>query len=806
MIRRLFGAFTESKKLISLLALIAVLTAFILPTANAQQELEKLIVNEIIFKGNNHTPADVIMTNVRTRPDAYFSEKVVSDDSRRIIIMPQVRNVTWAARPVESDPTKVDVIFIIKEALTVSAIEFEGNKKYNNKKLTKQLPFETDDFLDVYLVNLGARDLELYYKDKGYYFASVKIDDSRAESEGVIVYKINEGPRLKVKKIKFEGREALPKYKIKGKTKTRPYFPIFRKGKLDDLRIESDVDAIAQYYHEEGFLDAKVAVREDFNDDNTKVEIVYLIDEGPRYYLSDISFKGNTIYSEDEILNAVSLEPGDFVRETSIERAKNTIRDLYGKNGYIYANSRPLISYTDQPGEAKLTLSITEGEKYYLNKVIIKGNFETQDKVVRRDFDRHGFLPGEIYNLEASNKAKRRLAGSGLFESVEVEPVGDYQDKRDAIVDVTETNTGMLLFGVGVDTNNGVLGQFSIEQRNFDASRPPESFEEFFTGNAFVGGGQRLKLSIEPGTDMTRGNLKFYEPYLFDQPIYLDYNLFLFKRWRESYEEKRRGTSLTLGHRFDNDWSIEGTAKVELVEIGDFDYFYDYSVDPNNPQKIIVTPDQITSVEGDNWLTSFKFGFGRNTTDRYFRPTEGYKFNASVEQFGAFGGDHSFTELSSGLTIYNTLYEDIVQRRTVWATKISGSKIYGGAPAFEKFYAGGIGTLRGFDYRGISPRGGRRMINDRYYGDDDPVGSSYIFLAGTEITHPIFEETLFGKIFCDSGFVSEGPYRVAVGFGIEIVIPQFFQQVPMHFDFGFPIVEDDKDDTELFSFNFGLSF
>ena len=799
MIGRLFDAIPVSKKYLTSYALmIAVLSTFFLLPAYAEQEEQKLIINKVVFEGNDNTPDDVIMTNVRSRPDAYFSEKVVSQDSRRIIVMPQVRNVTWVARPVEGESTKVDVIFVIKEAVTVSSIKLEGNKNIKTKKLVGQLPFEAEDFLDAYLVNQGARDLELYYKDKGYYFASVKIDDSQADSDGVIIYKIEEGPKLSVRKVRYNGRKAFPQYKVKGKTKTRArsWFGIFSKGKLDDLRIESDVDAIAQFYHEEGFLDARVTVKENFNKDNTKVEVVFLIDEGPRYYLSEISFKGNEIYSNDDIRNVVSLAPGDFMRDKNIKMAEKAIKDLYGINGYIYASSRPLISYTDQPGEAKLTLSINEGKKYYLNKVIVTGNFETQDKVIRRDFDRHGFLPGEVYNQEASNKAKRRLAGSGLFESVEVQPVGDYEDKRDAIVEVSETNTGLLLFGVGVDTNNGVLGQFSIEQRNFDASRPPESLKEFFTGNAYVGGGQRLKLSIEPGTDMTRGNLKFYEPYLFDQPIYLDYNLFLFKRWRESYEEKRRGTSLTLGHRFDNDWSVEGTAKVELVEIGDFDYVYDYS-DPNNPMRVITSPDQITSVGGGNWLTSFKVGIGRNTTDRYFRPTEGYKFNTSVEQFGVFGGDHAFTEISSGITLYNTLYEDIVERRTVWATRISGSKIYGDAPAFEKFYAGGIGTVRGFDYRGISPRGGR---------DEDPVGSSYIFMAGSEITHPIFEETLYGKIFCDSGFVSEGPYRVAVGFGIEIVIPQFFQQVPMHFDFGFPLIKDDKDETELFSFNFGLSF
>ena len=127
---------------------------------------------------------------------------------------------------------------------------------------------------------------------------------------------------------------------------------------------------------------------------------------------------------------------------------------------------------------------------------------------------------------------------------------------------------------------------------------------------------------------------------------------------------------------------------------------------------------------------------------------------------------------------------------------IDGSKIVGEAPVFERYYAGGIGSLRGFDYRGVSPRGGIKL---------DPIGSDYLFLAGTELTHPLYEETIYGKIFCDSGLISEGPYRVSVGFGLELVIPQLFQMIPMNFNFGFPLVTDENDDEELFSFSFGGS-
>lgn len=161
------------------------------------------------------------------------------------------------------------------------------------------------------------------------------------------------------------------------------------------------------------------------------------------------------------------------------------------------------------------------------------------------------------------------------------------------------------------------------------------------------------------------------------------------------------------------------------------------------------------------------------------------------------GGDFSFAALSASGTIFRTIYEDILERKTVVAATARGSNIIGDAPLFERYYAGGIGSLRGFDYRGVSPRGGVKQ---------DPIGSDYIFLAGAELTHPLYEEVIFGKMFCDTGLVSTGPYRVTVGFGLQLVVPQLFQMIPMHFDFGWPVIKGEQDDTRVFSFSFGMNF
>jgi len=745
-------------------------------------------IGQVRILGNQTIPANKILKQVRSRPGAAFDAELVSDDARRIMLMPQVRDVHWRVMPVGE---QVDIVFEVSETPRVESVAFLGNKNIKTKTLAKELQFAKGDALDRFQINQGRDALAKAYHDKGYYFAEVNLNEKLLKETGKVVYVIEEGPKLRIRKRNFVGNEAVKTGKLKGKVKTNSYFPIFRKGRLDDDNLKQDTLALARYYHDEGYLDAQVFAEKQFNEDKTRVTVDFVISEGPRYRVASLRFDVTSLpsakkgrFSAEELADAADLAQGDvFTRERQIQ-AERSVKRLYGKEGYIFAQVKVMPEFTDEAGEVLVVVKIEENGSFKLGRLIVRGNYETQDKVVRRLFDHYDFLPGGIYDTEAAERARKRLLGGGLFESAEVRPIGALADERDALVEVKEARTGMILFGVGVDTNSGVMGNFMIEQRNFDASRPPKSLGELLRGEAFKGGGQRLRLSFSPGTRVTTGHINFHEPYLFDQPYYLDLDAFLFRRWRESYLERRRGGMVMLGHRFENDWSAEVSLRLEEIKVTDLD---------TNPD----APVDVQDVRGSNFLTSAKFGIGRNTTDNIFRPSQGYKVNAGWEQVGVLGGYFSFAALSAGGSIYHAIYEDITERKTVLAGHVGGRNIIGDAPVFERYYAGGIGSIRGFDYRGVSPRAG---------ADDDPIGSDYLVEAGAELTHPLHEEVIFGKIFFDTALISEGPYRMTVGFGLELLVPQLFQMIPMHFDFGFPIASDEKDDQEVFSFSFGMSF
>lgn len=772
------------------MSLLVVWSCWLAYTESTQAQSSGLRIGQVHIEGNKTVSTGTILNRVHSRSGTVFNEKTVAQDARRILMMSQIADVTWN---VTQTGEKAHITFTVTETPQIKSVEFLGNKKMTVKELSKQIEFDTGDFLDRYRIQTGAEALEKLYHKKGYYFATVHVNETTLRQEHKVIYIIVEGPKLRIRKRRFAGNESIPTRKLKGKVKTNAYFPVFRKGVLDDTQLEQDKIALQSYYREKGFLNAQIFYDLKMNEDKTRAEVTFIIEEGPQYKVAAIRFEGNESFSDSQLLEHLKLTPGKvFTQERQIV-AQRTIKRAYGKKGYIYANVRLEPEYTDQEGQVNAVFRIRENKQYYLGRLIIRGNHETQDKVVRRTFDYYDFTPGELYNSDAMEKGRKRLLGGGFFESVSVLPIGEDPNIRDALAEVREARTGLILFGVSVDTNSGVLGQFAIEQRNFDIAKYPRTMGELFSGDAFTGGGQRMKLSFSPGTRVTTGYLNFFEPYLFDQPYYLDLTLMMFRRWRESYLEQRRGGRMTFGHRFDRNWSAELSLRLEDVRVSNLDD----RLNSETGKREIIAPMDVRDVEGSNFLTSIKGAVSCNTTDSIYRPSEGFKINLGWEQVGAMGGEFSYASLSAGFTGYHTVYMDITERKTIWATGIRGNRMIGDAPVFERFYAGGIGSLRGFDYRGVSPRDGIQ---------DDPIGSDYMILAGTELTHPLYEEVIYGKLFCDSGLVDEGPYRVTVGFGLELVIPQLFQMIPMHFDFGFPVTSDDKDDEEVFSFSFGMTF
>jgi len=365
---------------------------------------------------------------------------------------------------------------------------------------------------------------------------------------------------------------------------------------------------------------------------------------------------------------------------------------------------------------------------------------------------------------------------------------GNNLPELDFDVYVDEARTGRFMFGMGVNSDLGVTGQVVIEERNFDYRRLPTSWSDVVQGGAFRGGGQNFRLEAMPGTQVQRYLASFTNPYIylpgFADPFSLSLSGFFFDRRYFDWDEQRLGGRVGLGYRLTHDLSLAGSIRAENVNI------HDLRVEGVVPE--------LDEVKGDNGLYSGKVTLTHDTRDTAFAPTEGHLFEVSFEQtVGTF--DYPRAEFDYRQYFLIRERPDGSGRHTLgYAFKggFSGSQ----TPIFERYFAGGFSTMRGFDFRGASPVG----------ASDVTVGGDFRFLGSVEYIFPLTADDMMkGVIFCDYGTVEENieinsdNYRVSPGAGLRISVPAL-GPAPLALDFAFPVHKADTDDTQVFSFFFGF--
>jgi outer membrane protein insertion porin family len=746
---------------------------------------EGMKIKRVDLEGLHGVSEAYVRRLLKTRADQAFVQKDVETDVRELL---RTRKFVAAYASTRVEEGAAVVVFTLQEKPEIVSVELEGNKKFTNAQLYELTPVAGAP-LDRYEINQARENILQKYKEEGYYYVQVTIDEPALETERRVIYRINEGPRVRVRHILFEGNRAFAAARLSTKVETKTYIWIFRKGTLDEDKANRDALALQRFYHDEGYLDARAGFRLEFDPIKREdLDLVFVIEEGERYKVKEITFEGNEVFDADRLRAEVKLGPDKFLRNEVLQQDIKHIQDLYGQIGYVAAKIDTRSDFVEEPAYVILRFVLDEGAQSRFGRITIRGNKQTKDEVIRRELL---FYPGELYNTVEARSAVQRVRETGLFksDSVEIVPLEDIQGEREALVTVEETETTQFLIGFGVSTDNGLIGSLSLDNRNFDLFDWPRTWGEFFRGKAFKGDGQRLLLQFEPGTEVSRFRISFTEPYLFDRPIRLDTSFYLFQRRRVGYNEERVGGTVSLSKRFrggilDN-WTIEGTARIEGINISKVDTF---------------AAREIREAKGDHFLTSLKGAIVRDTTDSRMVPTQGYRASFSWEQAGLLGGDYSFGKPALSGVWYKTLQTDLLDRKSVLALRADAAYIVGDAPVFERYYAGGFGSLRGFGYRGISPRGGIK---------NQPIGGDFILLTGGEYSFPLYSKMFRGVLFCDMGTVEKNlnitGWRASVGFGLRVQV-DFFGPVPLVFDFGFPIAKQERDETQFFNFSMGASF
>ena len=754
-------------------------------------EFKGRTIEDVRVIGNNSISTAAIRNLIRTREGDKFDPATVTEDYQRVYGLRKFANVE---AKVEPTATGVIVIFQVTEQKQIRQITFKGNIALETATLKEAIEIKEGEAIDRFRVNLARQSLERLYKDKNYPFAEVAVPPE-ALAQGNLLFNVTEGPNVRIRRVQMLGNQSFSEDKLKDQIKTRHWLWIFRAGTYDKDQIEDDVAALRQWYEQHGFFDVRVGRKITWSTDQAEAMVTFLINEGPRYKIDKVTFKGNSALSEAQLRKNLKVVEGRFYDTEGLRRDVRLMVRAYSPSGFIYLPGEtdkdkakdylqinPQTVLRREAGTVGLVYEINEGKAFHINRIRVRGNEKTDEKVFLRELR---VVPGQLYNSAELLDAADRIRSTRLVSNVTITPIGDEPDGRDLLVEVNETQTIFFLVGAGLTSNSGILGNISYEQRNFDISNIPSSLDELFSRKAFRGAGQYFRILLEPGTEQTRARITFEEPWMFDQPYSFRSDIYYSTRQRENWDETRTGAALTLGHRFTNEFSLSATGRGE-------DVFIHALHDPFHRAP------EIVASKGHSTLTSVALSARYDTTDSRVFPTRGMVLSSAYEYAGALGGNYDYHKFTLGINYYQTISEDLLERKTILSYRADAGYISGGAPFFERFYSGGLGSVRGFKYRGISPRSGP---------DDDPVGGSFSASGTVELNFPIAGEALRGVIFADAGTVESGfrlgTIRTSVGAGVRLTLP-IFGQLPLAVDFGIPITKDSQDDTRFISFSLGF--
>jgi outer membrane protein insertion porin family len=747
-------------------------------------QTEGRVIDRVEFQGLSSVDASYLQGVARIAPGAVWNREEIAAACARLAGTGKFEGSPYAEA--REQDGKLVLVFVVQERPFVTGVDIVGNVKFKTAELLKEIEISTGSPISEYLINQAKQQIERKYKEGGYYHVTVEVDAEALKTEKRVLFRVSEGPRVKVRKVLFEGNQAYTDLTLRSKIETTTYLWLFRTGAFDDETAERDAATVKKFYVDRGYLNAQVGYRIDLADNQSDLTVTFQVEEGLQHIIKSIKFAGNRIYDNDRIASVMQSAVGKPIDADILKSDRDKILAEYGKEGYIYTEVTTTHVFDEEEGYVNLTVQIVEREQYRFGRIVIRGNEKTKDKVIRRELR---FYPEQLFNTVETKAAEQRLVETRLFSEATITPQGETPGVRDALVDVNEADTATILFGVGVTSNNGLVGSISIEQRNFDIFDWPRNSGELFKGKAFRGAGQTLRLQFEPGTQLTRARIDFREPYLLDQDLGLGVGGYIFERGRDEYDERRIGFYTSLDKRIREGllkgWAAEIAARFESVKISSVDW---------------LAAKDIQDDKGTGFLTSLKGTLIRDRTDSAWLPSKGNKIKGSWEQVGALGGDWFFGKATGEYEHYFTLYKDTFDRKHILQFGGTIAQIFGDAPVFERFYGGGIGSIRGFEFRGISPREGIR---------EDRVGGDFMLLTNAEYSFPVVGQTVRGVTFLDMGTVEKDfgitTWRASVGVGARIYI-KYFGPIPLAFDFAAPIAKDSDDDTQVFNFSFGTTF
>src|SRR5713226_8554917 len=506
-------------------------------------------VRSIRIQGNKRIEVPAIKGRLTLKEGEPFTAEKIREQIRALYQMGYFEDVRVETEAVAGG---IAVIFVVTEKPFVTDILFDGNDNIKVEKLTEKLTVRPQSFLDQQQIKDSVERLRLLYEDEGYFSARiVPVIKSLDADRKSLTFFITEGPRARIKTVAFDGAKAIPEKKLRKALVAREYFwltswyddsGIYKKDEL-----ANDVERLRQVYLDEGYLNVQVGTPTvELSPDKQSFTVRFLVVEGPQFTYSKISYQGQTIFSESELRAGSKLTPGGVVKMAEIRDDLTRVTDLYGTKGYAFADVNPQILPDPGSKTAAVTFEVKEGTLIRVRTINISGNDKTRDKVIRRELRVN---EAELIDTAAMKRSYERLKNLNYFETVEVIPKQVDPNTVDLDVKVKEKSTGTFSVGGGFS---------SLDKLGLVA--------DITEGNLF-GRGQLLKVRGQLGQRRSLGVVTFREPYLFDEALSGQIDLYARQTFYTTYFERRNGADLVFGKWFSEYLSGSVTYLFERLEI-----------------------------------------------------------------------------------------------------------------------------------------------------------------------------------------------------------------------------------------------
>lgn len=723
-------------------------------------------VASITFQGNRHIESGAIMRRIKTRVGDIYNPTVLREDLRSIFKMGYFDDVQLE---VNTSPQGKDIIFKIVEKPIIESITYTGTEAVKEKDVKDAANLRAQTILNPVKINDAVDNIKKLYRSKGYF--NTKVDAKITyPTHGIaqLKFAITEGNKVYIEGINFHGNKTFSNSELADvmKTGTRRWYSWFTdSGILDMDELHQDSGRIVSFYNNHGFLDAKIS-DPIITQKNGGLYITFDVDEGRRYGVGTIDFRGDLITSKQHLINLMTIRKQRYLDRQMLRDDILKIQDLYAEKGYAFVEIRPDLKKSASGKRFDIVLNIHKGDLVHINRIIIKGNTRTRDNVIRRELK---FAEGGIFNSKAIRESSENLHRLNFFEQVNISPQPTANpDEMNIDVDVQEKSTGKFSVGVGYSSVDQVVLMGQISENNF------------------LGLGDRLAFMANTGAVNREFDLSFTNPHVNDSPLYMGIDLFDVSSVLTDYTSNSKGGTLRLGYPLWGKWMGIGSYSFTDTHLSD--------VTANAAYVIRASEDIHTE-------SAVKLTLKRDARNQIYAPSKGSYNEISIQYAGGpFGGQAKFTKVQ----VMSSWYFPFLLGTTFHVRGSAGeawSNSSNGLPVYERFYLGGINTVRGFKYAKISPR-------DPATGD--LIGGNKMWYTNTEILFPISaKQGIQGVIFYDMGNVlddnqnwSFSGFKKSTGVGVNWMSPLG----PLRIDWGINLSPTTGEARSVWDFTIGGMF